>query len=195
MRRTLAALLLALPAFALWRAARNAPPAGFSGHAEESRARAQLETLERILAAKNDNDPRLDSEFKNLSPRAKSLFRAKYRELAPELRNERGTIVYLLGKNPSSGEDWDFLAAAAAEPPCRSLSDCSKKAKTAAEAGDEVTLAYPALVALRQAQRVLERAGGGPSREQALRVLAAAKTSQAPAVARMAARIEAGIGR
>ena len=191
MKRGAAALILALLAFAFWRAARSVTPAGIQGLKPEERAAIQLKTLEDILASKNDNDPRLDSDFEDLSPRAKSLFRAKYRELAPELRNERGTIVYILGKNPSSGEDWDFLAHAAAEPPCWSLADCSKKAKTAAEADDEVTLAYPALVALRQAQRMLQEPGkGGKDRKEALAVVKAGKGSKMPAVTRMAARIE-----
>jgi hypothetical protein len=48
--------------------------------------------------------------------------------------------------------------------------------------GDEVTLAYPALVALKQAQR--------SAAPQARGVIAAAKASRVRAVARMAAGIE-----
>src|SRR5580700_7097984 len=57
----------------------------------------RLATLEMILGSKNDNDPRLDSGFNDLTAGEKKLFRRKYGALRPELRNERGTIVYLLG--------------------------------------------------------------------------------------------------
>ncbi|OGR94069.1 MAG: hypothetical protein A2V88_14435 [Elusimicrobia bacterium RBG_16_66_12] len=68
------------------------------------------------------------------------------------------------------------------EPPCLSLADCTKPSLAAAEMGDEVTLAYPALVALRQAQRAAS--------PQARGVIAAAKSSRVRVVARMAAVLE-----
>lgn len=151
-----------------------------------SEARSKLGTLEDILRSRNDNDPRLDREFNNLSPDDKRLFRLKYQQLLPELRNERGTVVYLLGKNLTSAEDWAFLRAVAAEPPCLSLAHCAKKAEIA-EASDEVTLAYPALVALKLAEKALET---GADAKEAWGVLEAAEGSQAPAAARMAGRLE-----
>lgn len=143
---------------------------------------APAETLEQILLGRNDNDPRLDTAFNDLSSQDRLQFRVRYRELAPERRNERGTIVYLLGKNLREPKDWDFLREVVVEPPCLSLSDCGKPPAGAAEAGDAVTLAYPALVALRQAQGV----GGLPARA----VVAAAKSSRSPTVRRAAARID-----
>ena len=154
-------------------------------------ARAKLRTLEEILASRNDNDPRLDRDFDGLSPEAKRLFRRRYRETAPERRNERGTIVYLLGRNLRSREDWDFIRGVALEPPCLSLADCAKAPAPGTDeeaAGDEVTLAYPSLVALRQARR----AG---SRKDALSVLSDAKSSRTRAVARAAASLERELGR
>ncbi len=133
------------------------------------------------MSSKNDNDPRLDRDFNSLSDEAKALFRKKYRALAPERRNELGTIVYLLGKNISTAEDWDFLREVAAEPPCLSLADCSRSADDNA-----VTLAYPALVALKQAQRVLETTTSSP---EAVQVVAAGKASSVPAVRRLATKI------
>lgn len=143
-------------------------------------AQAKLQLLEEVLRRGDDNDPRLDRDFQGLSPEVKELFRAKYRELPLELRNERGTIVYLLGMNLSSAEDWAFLREVVGESACLSLADCSRKAPGGAP-GEEVTLAYPSLVALRQAQLVYEQAAG---------VIEAAKASKAPAVARMVARME-----
>jgi len=173
--------LAALGVLARW-AAKHSPPTAVSG------ARAQLETLEEIFRSRNDNDPRLDRDFNSLSPEAKSLLREKYAALPRERRNERGTIVYLIGRNPSAPEDWSFLREAAAEPPCLSLADCSKSGTAEAEHGDEVTLAYPALVALKQAQRALE---AGASAAPARSVIEAGKTSKAPVVVRLASRIEA----
>ena len=136
--------------------------------------------LEEILASKNDNDPRLDTAFNVLTGEEKTLFRERYRSLAPEKRNERGTIVYLLGKNG----DWEFLREAAAEPPCLSLSDCAQAAPEGV--ADEVTLAYPSLVALKQAQRALE-AGAGPA---ARSVIDAGLKSKVPAVLRLARALD-----
>ena len=79
---------------------------GLSRPTPASLAKAQLATLEEILGSRNDNDPRLDRGFVGLSPEARELFREKYRSLAPERRNERGTIVYLLGKNLQTADDW-----------------------------------------------------------------------------------------
>ncbi|MCX5789369.1 MAG: hypothetical protein NTX64_12800 [Elusimicrobia bacterium] len=176
-----AGALLALAAAAWWAARKCSPPAAVSG-----RDAAVLRTLDEILRSRNDNDPRLDSGFNDLSPEARRLLRKKYAGLAPELRNERGTIVYLLGKNLSSAEDWAFLRQAAAEPPCLSLADCSKRAPMGP--GDAITLAYPALVALEQAKDALR---AGVSTEEARSVVEAGKSSKVPAVVEHAARIEA----
>lgn len=157
-----------------------------------ARARAQLATLEDILRSRDDNDPRLDRDFRELSPEAKALFRRAYAGLAPERRNERGTIVYLLGKNLRTADDWAFFRAVVAEPPCLSLADCSSRSVGAGELGDEVTLAYPSLVALRQAARALEE---GASESEARGVLEAAKTSKMSAVSRLASSLEPRFGR
>lgn len=153
----------------------------------ETDARVKVKTLEAILRSKNDNDPRLDRDFTDLNPETKRLLRDKYQTFAPEARNERGTIVYLLGRNIRSPEDWGFLRDVAAEPPCLSLEDCSKKGSGPAEMGDEVTLAYPSLVALTAAQKALEQ---DPGSIQARRVLEAGLNSKMPAVARLAMKIE-----
>lgn len=154
----------------------------------------QLEILKEILASRNDNDPRLDRDFKTLSPEAKRLFRQEYRRIPPERRNERGTIVYLLGRNPLSPEDWAFFRDVVSEPPCLSLANCARKMSRGEQHGMlglEVTLAYPQLVALKQVERAIEEARrtGGQSSGEALRVIKSAANSQAPVVAKMAAEL------
>ena len=167
---------VALFSLAAWWAARTSPPTAVS-----ARDAALLRTLDEIFRSRNDNDPRLDSDFNDLSPGAKRLLRSKCAGLPRELRNERGTIVYLIGRSASSPEDWAFLREAAGEPPCLSLADCSVAAP--AGLGDEVTLAYPALVALKQAQAALQ---AGRAVEQARSVIEAGKKSRVPAVVRLA---------
>lgn len=130
----------------------------------------KLDLLEEILKSKNDNDPRLDQEFNTLSPEAKILFQKKYQELPKEQRNERGTIAYLLGKNLSSKQDWDFMRKVVGESPFLGPAD-------------PVTLAYPSLVALKLAERALEQ---GRFIKEALSVMAAGKKSPVPIVARLA---------
>jgi len=163
------------------RAARTSPPGAVSGAAQ-----AKVELLRSLLRAHNDNDRRLDTEFNGLSPETKELFRREYRALPLEKRNQRGTIVFLLGRNLAEPEDWAFLREVVSEPPCLSLADCVGKPSSGGEEGlgDEVTLAYPQLVALKAAERVL--AAGGPSIKEARSVVEAAKRSQAAIVARRA---------
>jgi hypothetical protein len=167
-----------LLAMLVWRAARRAPPAAVSAPA--------VRELEEILASHNDNDPRLDADFNALTDAEKALFRAKYREIAAERRNERGTIVHLLGKNVRGPEDWAFLREVAGEAPCLSLADCSKPA-AAGEPGDDVTLAYPSLVALKRAQQALaERTDV----EEARKVVAIGRKSKMPAVVRLSEKLD-----
>ncbi len=209
MRRAvpIAGALIALAAIVRL-AARPLPPTGVSkppaarrgpdSELPESLAEsaAKLKTLDEILRSKNDNDPRLDTDFKSLSIETKRLFRKKYSETPRERVNARGTIVYLLGGgNLSTAEDLAFLREVAAEPPCLSLSDCAKKPAPGGEeeAGDEVTLAYPSLVALKQAQHALESASAlstsSPTTKNAMGVLEVGRKSPVRAVSRLAERL------
>src|SRR5947209_18179321 len=58
--------------------ARSEPPslrqAGAPAPAVTIADRASVELLDQLLRARNDNDPRLDSEFNHLSPEAKAIF-------------------------------------------------------------------------------------------------------------------------
>lgn len=183
----------AAPALPREPAASTATPALRAPAARPGVGEDQVRVLDEILRARNDNDPRLESAFNGLPPATRRVFREKYRRLPPEKRNQRGTIVYLLGKNLAAPEDWAFLREVAGEPPCLSMADCGKAVPGEAgrdDSGDEVTLAYPALVALVQAERVLSGGGSAASRSEALAVVRAGKASGAPAVAEMASRLE-----
>jgi hypothetical protein len=179
-----------------WTAAATPPSTDASGAAASAESRKALATLEEILRSKSDNDPRLDSDFNALSAETKRLFRRKYHQIPLERRNERGTIVSLLGRsNLRAPEDWAFLREVAAEPPCLSLSNCSKKPKPGGDEeaeGDEVTLAYTSLVALKQAEHALEAAGAADTPEksaaasEARRVLNVGRKSSTRAVSRLA---------
>jgi hypothetical protein len=153
----------------------------------------RLQTLREVLASKNDNDSRLDLAFDELTPGEKSEFRDEYRRLPREARNERGTVVYLLGKNLTTADDWAFMKEVAAEPPCLSLAACDKTGERPIDeaAGEEVTLAYPALVALKQAEAALTKPALPPGEAAAaLAVIEAGAASKAPAAARLAIRLK-----
>ncbi|MBI3564162.1 MAG: hypothetical protein HY079_03085 [Elusimicrobia bacterium] len=181
MKRALTAGALVALAVLGWRAARkSSPPAVLP-------PRAAL--LREVLAARNDNDPRLDLAFQDLAPDEKRAFREEYRRLPREARNERGTVVYLLGRSLSRDEDWAFMKEAAGEPACLSLADCAHEGGASSQSpGDEVTLAYPALVALKRAEAELSKPVPADA-EAARAVLAAGAASQAPAARRLARRI------
>ena len=93
--------------------------------------------------------------------------------------------AYGTPSNLDQPDDWAFMRAVAAEEPCLSLADCAKASVGGGGLGDEVTLAYPSLVALRQSAR----AG---SREEARQVLALGKASKSKSVARLAASLDSG---
>ncbi len=158
-------------------------------------AKAQL--LDTILKAKNDNDPRLDRELRVLSEGAKEIIRGRYAKFPTERRNERGTIVFLLGRNLTSESDFQFLHSVLSEAPCLSLADCKAElpGSTASEnlhhdLGTGVTLAYPQLVALKSIENYLAGSRQTDSNTAAaIRDLETARQSQITRVATMADEI------
>jgi hypothetical protein len=140
-------------------------PAAGAQHASANPADlSKLHVLQQILAAHGDNDPRLDSELKNLSPGAKALMRGQYEATQTEKRNQRGTIVYLVGRELNSSEDVGFLHSVLSEAPCLSLTDCTREERASVlpeehhlDAGNDTTLAYPQIVALKSIEAFLNR--------------------------------------
>jgi hypothetical protein len=190
----------------------SAPPAisGAEGSAlgrqaasEEKKSEANpndlktLKIFDEIIASRNDNDPRLDTEFRNLSPAAKAMLRDRYRNYQREKRNERGTVVFLLGRNLTSAEDMAFLREVLSEPPCRSMKDCEKDPANGEasslhqDMGTEISLAYPQVVVLKSIEALFEKDGSDPQRlEEAKVILEAAKRSQSDKVRDLAGAIQ-----
>jgi hypothetical protein len=114
-------------------------------------AERKVELLASIFSTKNDNDSRLDSEFKDLDAATKARMRAYYAKLAPESLNQKGTVVFLIGRSLDSPEDAEFLLSVLQEPPCLTLLHCASRVPDQSEedVGNEVSLAYPQIVALR----------------------------------------------
>lgn len=158
--------------------------------------RSKLRVLLEILKSKNDNDPRLDQEFRVLSSGLKKLMMDQYTQLAPEARNERGTLVFLIGRAANSQQDLNFLSQVLGEPRCLSLSDCTEAVESSKrdhehfENAHEVTLAYPQLVALKRMEILYK----DPKTKSELKVelkrlIKTAKGSPVPQVAALAAEI------
>lgn len=116
----------------------------------------RVAALNEILKTKDDNDPRLDTDFENLTSEEKKQLQEKYRGMKPEQLNERGTVIFLLGRNLKEPEDVQFLAEVLKEPTCQSLGDCKTPAPPSPsegqdyeEIGTDLTLAYPQVVSLK----------------------------------------------
>lgn len=116
---------------------------------------AKLKILDEIFATKNDNDGRLDSEFNDISPELREALIVSYKSMPKERLNERGTVIFLLGKKIENESDLEFFQEVIAEAPCLSLADCSTDSTVEipgeshlAEA-QETTLVYPQLMSLR----------------------------------------------
>lgn len=116
------------------------------------------EELQEIVQSKNDNDPRLDQDFKIMSNELHDLFRKKYSDIPMEDRNQRGLIAFLISRDLKNNLDLEFLKKIYEESPCLSLDDC--KAKSSEEPHlsgiDESTINYPQLVALYQLEKQLK---------------------------------------
>jgi hypothetical protein len=131
--------------------------------------------LREIFETKNDNDPRFDTDLKNLSPELKLAFERRYAELAPEKRNERGTVAFLVAREISSAQDVEFLEKVLAEKTCLSLADCSKEAGGDSEeekhlAGiNEVTASYPQLTTIQQSLARYQQLAKDPKSDPGLK--------------------------
>ncbi len=115
----------------------------------------------------------------------------EYTHLKPELRNEKGTILYLLGKNLNTPEDFDFLTQVLAEPQCQSLNDCTKTDGPTSTHTDQassiaVTLAYPQMVTLTILAQYRKEHPDSPYQERVKTLLDLSKNSPAQPVRELA---------
>ncbi|MBC7369940.1 MAG: hypothetical protein H7326_00140 [Bdellovibrionaceae bacterium] len=155
--------------------------------------------LDELLSSRDDNDPRIDQEFKFLNGESKIALRAKYDSLPAEKRNERGLIVFLLGRNLKDAADFQFFKSVVEEPACQSLADCSQAPAASFNrdeedhaAGQGAALAYPQLVAIKSVQRILDKKNQfAPELVSAsLDVLKSAQSSSAAEVRAAATQIQ-----
>lgn len=155
----------------------------------------QLQALHEILTSKNDNDPRLDSELKELTPNLRNRMRTEYASIRREKLNDRGTLVFLLGRNLKTREDFAFMSSVFSESKCLSLANCSKETliredeKTHTASADAITLAYPQWNALIAVEKVLKSASATTDEKNwAEQALSAARNSPVREVAERADR-------
>jgi hypothetical protein len=130
-----------------------------SGKAAES---PKLKLLQEILLTKNDNDPRLDSQFTSLSPEFKQELRQFYQELPKESLNQRGTVLFVLAKDLSTTEDLQIFGLALKEEACLSFANCQQPPNESPDdhldSVNEVSLLYPQMVALNRLENLIHKA-------------------------------------
>lgn len=119
--------------------------------------RLRFQVFMDITESGRDNDPRIDSELKNLSPEFKNQLKKYYQSLAPEKRNERGFVAFLIVREAKSVEDYRFLQDVLSEEPCLSMQDCKNVSDRDAHMGavDETSANYPQLVILYDIEKKL----------------------------------------
>ncbi|MES2768178.1 MAG: hypothetical protein V4596_03450 [Bdellovibrionota bacterium] len=111
----------------------------------------KISILKEILAGKNDNDPRMDTDLKNLSNEDKDALVDMYKDLKAESLNDKGTIAFLIGRELTRSEDAEFLKNILSEEPCLSLENCgvtNSQRDPHMDNVNNVTLSYPQIVAL-----------------------------------------------
>lgn len=151
--------------------------------------------FESILNSKNDNDPRVDQELKQISPNLKAALIEKYASLPAENRNDRGLISFLIARDLNSVADTDFLKKVFEEPPCLSLADCKTIGSDDPHHSgiNQTTLNYPQLAALYQIEKRItehpEILNNPLLREGLVADLRQAEASPVPAVQQKASQI------
>ena len=155
---------------------------------QKSETQEKLEILDDVFQSRNDNDPRLDQDFNQLSLETKEALKQKYDSLVPEARNQKGTIIFLLGRNLSSSHDLEFLRHVLRESPCLSLDHCSTPdVDQTAETSDslKMTLEYPQIVAIKALQSYLDQT---PDSSTAIEILKEATRADGPLATCLLAR-------
>lgn len=149
----------------------------------------KIEIFDEILKSKNDNDPRINTELKNLTAEVHRTLMVKYNRMAAEDRNGRGTVVFLIARDLKSTADLDFLETVYQEQPCLSMGDCQKSVEdhdAHETGGNETSINYPQLVGLyqldQQANRKPELLSDPNFRAKFLAVLKAAENFAVPQV-------------
>ncbi|MBX9768166.1 MAG: hypothetical protein K2X47_12910 [Bdellovibrionales bacterium] len=156
----------------------------------------KIQVLESILSQANDNDPRMDTILRNFSSAEKQELMLKYSQLEPELLNQRGTLVFLLGREIKDTSDAQFIEDVLQSEPCRSLGRCSEELKGRdrgsheGEIGTEMTLIYPQMVALHSVETTLRKPDTTAEVRQRLqKTLETSSRSQHPVIANRASEI------
>ena len=147
----------------------NLVPRAQGSKALSPKDQVKFSVLKEILNSKNDNDSRLDTELDQLSPELKQAMIQYYRELPREKLNQRGTVVFLVGRSLNTVEDVAFIQSVLMEKPCLSLGNCQEEVREedpeARHMGalNETTLNYPQLMGLRKSMEAYSRLSQDPN--------------------------------
>jgi hypothetical protein len=171
----------------------EAPALSAAAHNEiKPEDQKKLQVLQEILSSKNDNDPRVDSELKNLSPALHHSAIELYQKLPAENRNGRGFLVFLISRDLQYPEDYQFLQSIYEESPCLSLENCgqTQNADPHLSGVTNISLVYPQMVALYQIEKKLNQKMDLTSSSDQLRsIVIQAENFAAPSVQKKATEI------
>lgn len=120
---------------------------------------SKWDSVQEIIDSKNDNDPRIDNELRNLSPKMHQALTEKYLELAEENRNGRGLVAFLIARDLKDENDANFLKSVFEESPCTSFEKCSSTSShDVHQSGmEQVSLNYPQMAILYQVESKLTK--------------------------------------
>ena len=158
---------------------------------------AKWDELKQVLLSKNDNDPRVDKDLKNLSPEFHAQLFKQYQEFPMEKRNERGFVAFLVARDLQSPEDFQFLDGIFNERPCLSLDDCNTPSHSDPHLSslDQTSANYPQMAALYQVEHQINSGNkifnDPDARDLARQLLSQAEKFPVPMVQKKALQIEA----
>lgn len=116
------------------------------------------QTFQEIIFSRNDNDPRIDGELKDLSTVMHENLHKAYEALPDEDRNSRGLIAFLIARDLKTAADAEFLKKIYEESPCLSFDNCSVAAPADPhfDGVNQTSLNYPQLAGLYQLEKKLQ---------------------------------------
>lgn len=157
-------------------------------------------SFEEILKTKNDNDPRMDTQLKKLSPAVHAALYEKYDQIPAEDRNAKGLVIFLVARDINTIDDIQFMKKLYQESPCLSLADCKTIGPDDPHHSgvNETTLTYPQQSGLYLIEKQLKEKpqllNDAAFRSGVIQILVQAESFPVPAIREKARAIRAAYG-
>lgn len=143
----------------------------------DEKTHEKLARLEQVLSSNHDHHPELDTEFRQLTPALKTAMVNRYHSLDPSALNQRGTLVFILGREIQDSGDLQFFRQVLTE---------NSKQPGAKTFSDDLSDHYPSVMAIRMQEERVKEEKASVLRGEVEAILSEAASSPNPVIAREA---------